>query len=132
MLAMLEMTAHRQVIKAMILKTSVGAVARMTHVLKMGEKNAKYSAAVAIRYGEDRFCDFSAQIRHMRHSQQAPTEIFRMIGLAFTRAKNIAGQAGLCFTHMTHQTVEANDSMFQQIYRHIRALDAQALVHGAR
>ena len=53
----------------MILKTSDGAVARMTKVLEMGDKIAKYSAAVAIRYGEDRFCDFVAQIRCISHSQ---------------------------------------------------------------
>ena len=53
----------------MILKTSVGAVARMTQALKMDEQIAKYSAAVAIRYGEDRFCDLFAQIRHLNHSQ---------------------------------------------------------------
>jgi hypothetical protein len=41
----------------------------MTKVLKMGEKIAKYSATVAMRYGEDRFCDFLAQIRYIRHSQ---------------------------------------------------------------
>ena len=40
----------------------------MTKVLKMDEKIAKYSAAVAMRYGEDRFCDFLAQIRYIRHS----------------------------------------------------------------
>lgn len=51
------------------LKTSVGTVARMTKVLKMGEKIAKYSAAVAYRYGEDRFRDFFAQIRRIRRSQ---------------------------------------------------------------
>jgi len=51
------------------LKTAVGTVARMTKVLKMGEKIAKYSAAVAHRYGEDRFCDFLAQILCIRHSQ---------------------------------------------------------------
>ena len=60
------------------LKTSDGTVARMTKVLKMGEQIAKYSAAIAIRYGEDRFRDFFAQIRHIRHSQQVPTEIFRL------------------------------------------------------
>ena len=65
--------------KAIILKISVGAVARMIQVLKMGEKIAKYSVAVACRYGEDRFCDFFAQIRHTRHSQQVPTEVFRII-----------------------------------------------------
>lgn len=41
----------------------------MTKVLKMGGKIAKYSAAVAYRYGEDRFRDFSAQIRRIRRSQ---------------------------------------------------------------
>ena len=41
----------------------------MTKALKMGEKIVKYSAAVAIRYGEDRFYDFLAQIRCIRHSQ---------------------------------------------------------------
>jgi hypothetical protein len=46
-----------------ILKTAIGNVARRTRALKMREKIAKYSAAVAHRYGEERFCDFVAQIR---------------------------------------------------------------------
>jgi len=52
-----------------ILKTAIEPVARRTRALKMREKIEKYSAAVAHRYGEERFFDFVVQIRWHSHSQ---------------------------------------------------------------
>ena len=57
------------VVSRLNLETAIGTVARRTRALKMRDKIAKYSAAVAHRYGEDRFCDFVAQIRRLSHSQ---------------------------------------------------------------
>ncbi|MDX1253025.1 MAG: hypothetical protein IDH49_12390 [Gammaproteobacteria bacterium] len=47
----------------------LAVVARAGKTLKMGEKMTKYSAAVARRYGEDRFCHFLAQIQRIDRPQ---------------------------------------------------------------